>query len=176
LIGGGVGIPPMVCLADAIREDGDAWKPFAILGSEIPFPFDLERSSIGVDGVDESVHSTMPLLERWGIPARLTSLQGYEGCQRGYVTDLADHWLRNLGPDALGQVEIFACGPTPMLRAVARLAARYELPCQVSLEEFMACAVGGCAGCTVRINTPEGPAMKRVCVDGPVFEAASVAW
>ena len=176
LIGGGVGIPPMVCLADAIRDDGDAWKPFAILGSEIPFPFDLERSSIGVDGVDESVHSTMPLLERWGIPARLTSLQGYEGCHRGYVTDLADRWLQSLGPDALGQVEIFACGPTPMLRAVAELAARYELPCQVSLEEFMACAVGGCAGCTVLINTPDGPAMKRVCVDGPVFDAATVAW
>jgi dihydroorotate dehydrogenase electron transfer subunit len=176
LIGGGVGIPPMVCLADAIRRDSRNWKPFAILGSEIPFPFDLERSSIEAPGVDAAVQSTMPLLESWGIAARLTSLQGYEGCHRGYVTDLADHWLRNLSPDDLGQVEIFACGPTPMLRAVADLAARYDLPCQVSLEEFMACAVGGCAGCTVRINTPEGPAMKRVCVDGPVFEAASVAW
>ena len=176
LIGGGVGIPPMVCLADAIRTERDALQPFAILGSEIPFPFDLEHSSIVVDGVDESVHSTMPLLERWGIAARLTSLQGYEGCHRGYVTDLADRWLQSLGPDALGQVEIFACGPTPMLKAVADLAARYELPCQVSLEEFMACAVGGCAGCTVLISTPDGPAMKRVCVDGPVFDAASVAW
>ena len=176
LIGGGVGIPPMVCLADAIRTERDALQPFAILGSEIPFPFDLEHSSIVVDGVDESVHSTMPLLERWGIAARLTSLQGYEGCHRGYVTDLADRWLQSLGPDALGQVEIFACGPTPMLKAVADLAARCELPCQVSLEEFMACAVGGCAGCTVLISTPDGPAMKRVCVDGPVFDAASVAW
>ena len=63
-----------------------------------------------------------------------------------------------------------------MLRAVADLAARYNLPCQVSLEEFMACAVGGCAGCVVRIETPDGPAMKRVCVDGPVFEASTVAW
>ena len=44
----------------------------------------------------------------------------------------------------------------------------------VSLEEFMACAVGGCAGCAVRVQTPEGPAMKRVCVDGPVFDAAAV--
>ena len=61
-----------------------------------------------------------------------------------------------------------------MLRAVATLAHEYELPCQVSLEEFMACAVGGCAGCTVLVQTPEGPAMKRVCVDGPVFEADSV--
>ena len=43
LIGGGVGIPPMVCLADAIRSDEKPWKPLAILGSEIPFPFELER-------------------------------------------------------------------------------------------------------------------------------------
>ena len=46
--------------------------------------------------------------------------------------------------------------------------------CQVSLEEFMACAVGGCAGCAVQVRTPDGPAMKRVCVDGPVFDAAAV--
>ncbi len=118
----------------------------------------------------------MPLLEHWGVPARLTSLQGYEGCHVGYVTDLAELWLQSLGPDGLGQVEIFACGPTPMLKAVAALAARFDLPCQVSLEEYMACAVGGCAGCVVRINTPDGPAMKRVCVDGPVFDAATVAW
>jgi len=44
----------------------------------------------------------------------------------------------------------------------------------VSLEEYMACAVGGCAGCAVRVQTPTGPAMKRVCVDGPVFDAAAV--
>ncbi len=61
-----------------------------------------------------------------------------------------------------------------MLEAVAHLAREYELPCQVSLEEFMACAVGGCAGCTVQVETPAGPAMKRVCVDGPVFDAAAV--
>lgn len=176
LIGGGVGIPPMICLADAIRNDSAAWKPLAILGSEIPFPFELERSALDVDGVADNVRSTMPLLEHWGIPARLTSLQGYEGCHEGYVTDLADQWLQRIGADALGQVEIFACGPTPMLKAVAALAARHDLPCQVSLEEYMACAVGGCAGCTVRINTPDGPAMKRVCVDGPVFDAATVAW
>ena len=176
LIGGGVGIPPMVCLADALRKQPDAWSPLAILGSEIPFPFDLEPSSLDVNGIDETVRSTMPLLEHWGIAARLTSLQGYEGCHRGYVTDLAERWLQGLDADSLRQIEIFACGPTPMLKAVAKLAARYDLPCQVSLEEFMACAVGGCAGCTVRINTPEGPAMKRVCVDGPVFDAATVAW
>jgi dihydroorotate dehydrogenase electron transfer subunit len=63
-----------------------------------------------------------------------------------------------------------------MLKAAADLAQRYAVPCQVSLEEFMACAVGGCAGCTVLIDTSDGPAMKRVCVDGPVFDAATVIW
>ncbi len=176
LIGGGVGIPPMVCLADAIRSDDRPWSPLAMLGSEIPFPFGLAPSSLQVEGIDDAVRNTMPLLEQWGIPARLTSLQDFEGCHNGYVTELADQWLQGLDTDGLGQVEVFACGPTPMLKAAANLASRFDLPCQVSLEEFMACAVGGCAGCTVKINTPEGPAMKRVCVDGPVFDAATVAW
>ena len=176
LIGGGVGIPPMVYIADWIRQDGRDWRPFAILGSEIPFPFELQESAIDVPGIPDDVDSTMPLLEDWGIPTRLTSLQGYKGCFDGYVTVLADAWLEALPLEELRKVEIFACGPTPMLRAVADLAARHDLPCQVSLEEFMACAVGGCAGCAVLINTPDAEAMKRVCVDGPVFDAATVVW
>ena len=116
----------------------------------------------------------MPLLESWGIPARLASLSDFAGTYRGYVTDLAREWLRSLPADALDQVEIFSCGPTPMLKAVAALAREFGLPCQVSLEEFMACAVGGCAGCTVLVQTDDGPAMKRVCVDGPVFDAVAV--
>jgi len=166
----------MIHIADWLRQNGNDWKPFAILGSEIPFPFELQTSSLPIAGVDDSVSNTMPLLENWGIPTRLTSLQGYEGCYNGYVTDLADQWLATLSDDELANVGVFACGPTPMLRAVAALAASHNLPCQVSLEEFMACAVGGCAGCAVKINTPEGEAMKRVCVDGPVFDATTVVW
>ena len=175
LIGGGVGIPPMVFIADVLRHD-DHWQPFAILGSEIPFPFDLEPATSEVAGIPGDVSSTMPQLSAWGIPSRLTSLQGYEGCHSGYVTDLADLWLQALPEDERSQVSIYSCGPTAMLRAVAELAARYDIPCQVSLEEFMACAVGGCAGCTVLVDTPDGQAMKRVCVDGPVFDAATVVW
>ena len=174
LIGGGVGIPPMVFLAEALRDT--AARPLAILGSEIPFPFQLEASAIATPWAGEAITSTMPLLEGWGIPARLTSLAGYEGCFRGYVTDLAELWLASLDDTEKAKTEIFSCGPTPMLKAVAALATKHDVPCQVSLEEFMACAVGGCAGCTVEVTTPEGPAMKRVCVDGPVFDAKSVVW
>ncbi len=90
------------------------------------------------------------------------------------MTDLARVWLDTLSDTRLQEVEIFACGPIPMLKATAALAQEYKLPCQVSLEEFMACAVGGCAGCTVLIHTDDGPLMKRVCVDGPVFDANAV--
>ncbi len=174
LIGGGVGIPPIVFLAETLRDD--QWHPFAILGSEIPFPFEMQQSAIATPWLDDTVTSTMPLLESWGVAARLTSMSDFAGCYRGYVTDLAGCWLQSLDDATRSKVQVFACGPTPMLKAVAALAAKYNLPCQVSLEEFMACAVGGCAGCSVEICTDSGPAMKRVCVDGPVFDASAVVW
>jgi len=173
LIGGGVGMPPMIFIADHLRQQTDV-KPFVILGSEVPFPFNAQPSQHIINGLPAEVTGTMPLLEDWGIACRLASQQGYPGCFEGFVTDLARHWLDSLDATARHEVEIFSCGPHPMLEAVAKLAADYDLPCQVSLEEFMACAVGGCAGCVVQVETDNGPAMQRVCVDGPVFEASSV--
>jgi dihydroorotate dehydrogenase electron transfer subunit len=166
----------MVFIADYLRQQGGDWTPLAILGSELPFPFESQNSEIKAPWVDDEINATMPLLENWGIPCRLATLAGFDACFDGYVTELADKWLSTLPADELGKVGVFACGPTPMLKAVAALATKYDLPCQVSLEEFMACGVGGCAGCAVKINTADGEAMQRVCVDGPVFEASSVVW
>ena len=172
LIGGGVGMPPMICIAESLR--GSEQQPFVILGSEVPFPFDARPSQILIPGMPEGVIGAMPLLEDWHIPSRLASLQGYPGCHEGYVTDLARRWLDALDATARSEVGIYACGPHPMLEAVVQLARDYQLPVQVSLEEFMACAVGGCAGCVVEVSTDDGPAMQRVCVDGPVFDGYRV--
>jgi dihydroorotate dehydrogenase electron transfer subunit len=174
LIGGGVGIPPMVFLAEHMRRSRAAAVPLVLMGSELPFPFTLRPSRLLAAGVPEGVIATMPLLEDWGIACRLASRAGYPGCFDGLVTGLARHWLASLPESERAAVEIFSCGPTAMLRAVAALAAEFSLPCQVSVEEFMACAVGGCAGCAIPVRTERGPAMKRACVDGPVFEAAEV--
>jgi len=174
LIGGGVGMPPMIFLADAARQQKKMYSPFVILGSEVPFPFTSRPSEILIPGLPDGVIATMPLLEDWQIPARLTSNQSYPGCHEGYVTDLARLWLDSLNDEARSEVEVFSCGPHPMLEAVAQMARDYNLPAQVSLEEFMACGVGGCAGCVVEVQTANGPAMKRVCVDGPVFDARQV--
>ena len=175
LIGGGVGIPPLVFLAEHLTARRDAsWRALAFMGSEIPFPFTAAAARTGLAGIDAEVSSCMPLLNEWGVASRLASRAGFTGCFNGFVTELADAWLRTLSPEELAEVEIFACGPTAMLAATAQLARRHSIACQVALEEFMACAVGGCAGCTVLVQTPAGPAMKRVCVDGPVFEAEAV--
>jgi dihydroorotate dehydrogenase electron transfer subunit len=174
-IGGGVGIPPMVFLAEHLAARSDsAWKPLVVMGSEIPFPFRTRPSTILIPGMPEAVIAAMPLLEGWGVASRLATLSGFAGCFDGYVTELARAWLSALPASALSETEIFACGPTPMLAATALLAREFQLPCQVALEEFMVCAVGGCAGCAVAVDTPAGPAMKRVCVDGPVFDANTV--
>jgi len=186
LIGGGVGIPPMVFLCDTLRArpsdvsstrgiaGAAAWKPLVLMGSEIPFPFRTRPSATVVAGMPNGTIACMPLLEEWGIASRLATKAGFPCCFDVFVTELADQWLATLGPKELAEVEIFSCGPTPMLEASAKVARKHGVPCQVSLEEFMACAVGGCAGCTVLVRTPDGPAMKRVCVDGPVFDAYTV--
>lgn len=175
LLGGGVGIPPMVFLSEHLRGRDDAqFQPLVLMGSEIPFPFRARPSTILLPGMPDGVIASMPLLEEWGIASRLASAAGFAGCYEGHVTELARAWLARQDAATRAEIEVFACGPTPMLRAAAALAREFDLPCQVSLEEFMACAVGGCAGCTVQVNTAAGPAMKRVCVDGPVFDAYSV--
>ncbi len=175
LIGGGVGIPPMVYLAESIYAGEMDFQPLVLMGSEIPFPFETVKSKLAVPGIDQACFATMPLLEEWGIPARLASNAKFEGCFDGFITDLARCYLRSLSASELQEVELFSCGPHPMLSAVSALAKEFDLPCQLSLEEYMACAVGGCAGCVVKVKTSEGEAMKRVCVDGPVFRAEELS-
>ena len=175
MIGGGVGIPPLLFLAETLAaERRGRWKPLVLMGSELPFPFRTGAATIDVAGMPPGATACLQDLEDQGVPNRLASLAGIPGCHKGHVTDLARTWLTGLASSALAEVGLFACGPHPMLEAVAALAREFRLPCQVSLEENMACGVGGCAGCTVLVQTPDGPAMKRICVDGPVFDAATV--
>jgi dihydroorotate dehydrogenase electron transfer subunit len=174
LVGGGVGIPPMIFLAETLWRDHRDWDALVLMGSEIPFPFEPVPSALVTEWLQEKAMHAMPLLEDWRIPSRLASGAGLPGAYRGNVAELARLWLAAQPPDELRQVEVFTCGPTAMLEAIAALAREFGVPCQASLEEYMACAVGGCAACTVRVQTPDGPAMQRVCVDGPVFDAATV--
>ncbi|MGC3981693.1 MAG: dihydroorotate dehydrogenase electron transfer subunit [Steroidobacteraceae bacterium] len=174
LIGGGYGVPPTIFLAETLHARSEGWKPLVFMGSELPFPFRTRPSTIMVDGMPDGVIAALTFLDEQGIASRLSSRSDFPGCHDGLVTDLAHAWLSTLNADTLKEVELFVCGPTPLLRAAAQVARHFGIACQVSMEEYMACAVGGCYGCAVQVNTPQGPIMKRVCVDGPVFDAHTV--
>ncbi|NIR59819.1 MAG: dihydroorotate dehydrogenase electron transfer subunit [Gammaproteobacteria bacterium] len=175
LVGGGVGIPPMVFLAETMRRQRGGWDPLVLMGSEVPFPFKPRPSKFVVAGMPPGAIAAMPLMEDWGIPSRLASAQGFPGCHEGPVTEPAQAWLAALDPAERREVTVYGCGPHPMLERLAAIAREHGVACQVALEELMACAVGGCAGCAVETRGPDGRAvMRRVCVDGPVFDAREV--
>jgi dihydroorotate dehydrogenase electron transfer subunit len=172
-IGGGVGIPPMIFLAETLK-DHPRRRLVVFMGSEVPFPFELVDPAKPLEGAPGGATAAIRLLEGWGVDSRLASRARLAGCYPGWVTELAREWLQAQSPATLAAAQIHACGPMPMLEAVAALAHAFALPCQIAVEEYMACAVGGCAGCTISVRTPSGQAMKRVCVDGPVFDASEV--
>ena len=137
LIGEGAGIGPTLFLAEQMRaKDGLAatgpWKPLVLLGSDTPFPFRPRPSVIVVPGIPTGVIACMPLLEEWGVASRLASTADLPGCFEGTVTDLADTWLSSLSPTDLAEVEVFACGPAPMLETTATVARRHNVPYQTS--------------------------------------------
>ena len=171
LIGGGVGIPPVLFMGEEIKKINGGIDLVAFFGSEIPFPFETCDSDLVMPGLGFSVNKTIDDMEKLGIPCRLSSQAGYEGCHLGYVTELAKSFIETLSDGEKTETIIYACGPESMLKAVAKLAKDDQLDCVLSLEEYMACAIGGCAGCTVRVLEDGHERMKRVCVDGPVFDA-----
>ena len=92
-LGGGVGIPPMIFLADQVRGRKEL-EPLVLMGSEVPFPFDLVESRLDVPGVGGAATHAVTLLEQWSVPSRLASNAGLAGAHRGYITDLARAPLR----------------------------------------------------------------------------------
>lgn len=101
------------------------------------------------------------------------------GCKVLLATDdgsAGHHGLVTELTEGLEFDEIFACGPAPMLRAVSRLAEERGVPCQVSLEERMACGIGACLGCAVKLRGEAGDYYGHVCKDGPVFDSRKVLW
>jgi len=169
LIGGGVGIPPMVFAADDLITRGG--KPIVFAGSEVEFPFALKPSTFMLPGIVGNTTLTITSLEERGIPCRLASNAGLYGCYEGHVPSLARDYLLALDEKERQNCVLLSCGPHPMLHAVAKLGRELNISTQLSLEEHMACAIGGCAGCVVKTFENGEEKYRRVCVDGPVFNA-----
>ncbi|NWF35245.1 FAD-binding oxidoreductase [Mariprofundus sp. KV] len=169
LIGGGVGIPPMIFAADHLYGRGGDCVVFA--GSEVEFPFALKPSATLLPGVNGNAILAIRSLEEREVPSRLASNAGLYGCYEGHVPNLARDYLAALSDEERKRCVLLSCGPHPMLHAVARVGREFDLPTFLSLEEHMACGIGGCAGCVVKTVENGEEKYRRVCVDGPVFPA-----
>jgi dihydroorotate dehydrogenase electron transfer subunit len=155
LVAGGVGLAPFATLAAALRARGTVTTLFYGARSEAEL-FCLD------------------LFTRLNVRLVLATEDGSRG-HRGLVTEpLA---LELEAGRRTSEVALYACGPTPMMRAVAELAATRNRRAEVSLEQIMGCGMGGCYSCVVRVRGADGEThFVRSCVDGPVFDAAAVVW
>ncbi|UCD52642.1 MAG: dihydroorotate dehydrogenase electron transfer subunit [Phycisphaerales bacterium] len=174
LVVGGMGVPPIRCLAKMLSADHPNIKTLAFVGAKtvgaLPFEGDLDTTS-------EELGFCVPAFAKFGIPSVLATDDGSAGAQ-GFVTEHLAQWLDDNAEPARDEMIVYACGPEPMLTAVAKLATRRGIDCQVSMERRMACGIGLCQSCAIECRA-EGSAetvYRLCCQDGPVFEAKNVVW
>jgi dihydroorotate dehydrogenase electron transfer subunit len=170
LVAGGVGIAPLFPLAEELKRAGKSIKLF--IGGK-------SREDILCEDDFRSL----------GIEIYISTEDGSYG-KGGLITDILEDYIQT--PDSRLKTQIYACGPKPMLKVVSEIARLYSLPCYVSLEERMACGIGACLGCAVKVRvqssefrvkgknsklqTPNPKLYRLVCKDGPVFNAEEIDW
>ncbi len=154
IVGGGIGLAPLYLLARDLIASGSPVHLFA-------------------GGRTRDDILCLEDFQRLGVHCHTATEDGSLG-EQGLVTAALKRHL-----DARqGKATLYACGPDGMLHAVARIAADYGLPCQVSLENYMACGVGACLGCVTpgKEHTAQTPDFRCVCTEGPVFESRDLKW
>ena len=165
MVAGGIGQTPFLALAQECfghRRYGNPAREGART-SRVTLCYGA-RTAAYLAGVDD--------FSRLGVAVQIATDDGSRG-HHGYVSELLEQLLVEPQPDR----RIVCCGPEPMMAAVARIAARRQTPCEVSLETPMACGVGICFTCVAPIRDESGQwDYKRTCVEGPVFDASLIEW
>lgn len=151
LVGGGRGIAPLFFLARALVRAGV--RPVVFYGGRTLADIPIRER-----------------FEREGIDLRASTDDGSFGFA-GFVTALVDRDLASSRPDRL-----YACGPDPMMKALAAIAARHGVPAEFSLESVMGCGIGACWGCVHRIKNEHGDGWVKICEEGPVFPGERILW
>ncbi|MFY9557189.1 MAG: dihydroorotate dehydrogenase electron transfer subunit [Blastocatellia bacterium] len=158
VVAGGIGSASVFMCCEQFSRSG--------VRAELLFGSASERAAVGC-GLDD--------FRSLRLPITLTTDDGSLG-ERGMVTAPLERLLRERGRDG---ATIYACGPWPMMKRVAEIAAQFEARCLVSVEAPMGCGFGVCVGCVVAVRTSgrlEYDSYKRVCTDGPIFDADKLCW
>lgn len=156
IAGGGIGLGPVLFLADTLEKLGRSWT--LVLGF---------RSAERIPWNGHFKSAILPAWQHLMNLATITTDDGSHGL-KGTVADALD-----LSPLLTRPVHLYACGPSAMLASLARLAVRWNLPAHFSAEQWMACGVGACHGCVLPASTG---GYVRVCADGPVFDSRAITW
>lgn len=174
LVVGGMGVPPIRCLAKRLTADHSNIKTFAFVGARTVGALPFEGK---LDEVSQNLGFYVPAFSAFGIPSVLATDDGSAGTQ-GFVTDCLASWLDDNRQHSLEETIIYACGPEPMLAAVATMASQRNIDCQVSMERRMACGIGLCQSCAIecKVDGSDETIYRLCCQDGPVFDARDVVW
>ena len=149
LVAGGHGVAPLCALARKLQVAGGMLQVFIGAKTKKHIVCDKELKGIGA-----KVH--------------VATEDGSKG-HKGLITDLLK---KKLSPKSYKPSVIYACGPKPMLKALAKIVNGHKIQCEMSLEEYMACGIGTCLGCAVRTRS----GYKMVCKDGPIFDSKDIIW
>ncbi len=185
MVGGGVGIPPMMYLAD--RLQGRKAVAFAGALSRNLLPLTVTDNALPRSGDDVDPLYNITEFARFQIPAVIATDDGSYG-YRGFVTQALQEYLRKFhtaNSSENPRTIVYTCGPEPMMKRVADIANDFGLSCQIAVERAMACGMGTCQSCCIKVKKPH-PALPPVpgkdwayrlaCTDGPVFTAADLLW
>jgi len=184
LVGGGVGIPPLIYLASIL----EGRKAVAFAGATTRDLLSLTITDAAPAPSVESIHPLYNIEEfaRHGIATIACTDDGSYG-YRGYVTEALEAYLDQWITDNAdrNRTIIYTCGPEPMMKRVVQIAQRRNIACQVCVERAMACGMGTCQSCCIKVKKPD-PARpplpgkewcyRLACTDGPIFPADVLLW
>lgn len=183
LVGGGVGLPPMFYLSQACAKAG--WDAVGFVGAMTSDLLAVTWADGVMPDTDGKPVQSVQEFAKVNYPAVVTTDDGSMGL-KGRITDGLVRYLDSLNDSQKQQAVLYTCGPHVMMHAVAKLAAQYGIPCQACLEQAMACGMGTCQSCIVKIEDDTNPHGKLVdgrnwryklaCTDGPVFDSTVVIW
>jgi dihydroorotate dehydrogenase electron transfer subunit len=180
LVGGGVGIPPMLYLAEALR--GRRAVAFSGATTRDLLPLTITGASSKADPVRPRM--SIGEFAQYGIESVVSTDDGSFGF-RGFVTQALEAFLDRKDQASTSDAVIYTCGPEPMMKRVAQIANERQIECQVAVERAMACGMGTCQSCCIRVHKPDPASVplpgsdwcwRLACTDGPIFKGSELLW